>query len=685
MEWWWSSSSLSSPPPPSLSPPPQPSSFYSSPSSSSSSLTTPTTINNNNHNKKRGRKFFTVKPKTPPLPSQQQRGKKTIKKWLFPKKNKRNVTSAIDSIYLGKPVINDDKNLYKKKIKIISLTTYYDIIENIISLQKGINNNNNIKTKKSGGGFQYLKLTKSGTLTKTCFKNIQKFIMGICPRCCFSNCVFCCKKNQISLNYVTCFHCKNTFQTTIKNKTSTIKEIKGFKNKKCQILYENLFLEYLKYIKLRHLSNKKYHNNNNINSPQKIKYIFNSLNATSKKEIGGNYKALYYSMKIKKDDDGDEKIIPPFAFFVGINKPMSFFKKIVSSVIDIATIKTKYGSIISREKGGKASIFRTICCNRRYVLSARAVIVPRSHLMPHECILPHAIYIQLGAPKYVLCHRYPTLDLRSMTFHIVKYTWSYSCMAISTSIVSGNNADFDGDCLHIIPATTLITQAELFFLIHPKYNIITQDKLRVCFDHDERQTLYSLYGFKADQIHRAIFEMAIKEGSIKAYEFFCKLRKICHLTWESKMVSTITFKDFRDFLFPLYSSPPPPPSSSSSSHHHRPTYLHFIHSVYDKVPIHNGIREIIDSNASRFSLDHLWQIVGEISHKAKMCFLEGMDRGAFINTAVISRNNLINEVSLYGYATIKLTHCTKSVYIAYDGKVYTTDGILIASSFQDIL
>ena len=107
--------------------------------------------------------------------------------------------------------------------------------------------------------------------------------------------------------------------------------------------------------------------------------------------------------------------------------------------------------------------------------------------------------------------------------------------------------------------------------------------------------------------------------------------------------------------------------------------------IFTNVPRQNGIREIVDSKASRFSIDHLWQIVGEISHEAKMCFLEGMDRKGFIDTAIVSWNHLINEISLYGYAIIKLTHCTKSIYIGYDKKIYTTDGVLVALDTKDIL
>ena len=158
------------------------------------------------------------------------------KRWIFPQKEKRNVTSAINSIYFGKPEIND-KNLYRKKIQTISLETYYDIIENILHFQK--NQKNNINNKQ----FKFLKITKLGILTKTCFKNIQKFMLGICPRCNFSNCIFCCKKNISTHSIITCFHCKNIFKASIKKKT----QIEGFENKKCQTTYENLFLEYLKY------------------------------------------------------------------------------------------------------------------------------------------------------------------------------------------------------------------------------------------------------------------------------------------------------------------------------------------------------------------------------------------------------------------------------------------------------
>ena len=93
---------------------------------------------------------------------------------------------------------------------------------------------------------------------------------------------------------------------------------------------------------------------------------------------------------------------------------------------------------------------------------------------------------------------------------------------------------------------------------------------------------------------------------------------------------------------------------------------------------------MIESGASRFSIDHLWQIFGEINQAAKNGFLAGMTRSQFINMAIMSRLAMVKDVGYHGYNHIKLTHCTKTIVIGYDNKIYTTDGILIANKLDDI-
>ena len=398
----------------------------------------------------------------------------------------------------------------------------------------------------------------------------------------------------------------------------------------------------------------------------KLVSLYESLTLESKKDLKYRPANLNYCLRVALEGGG-ETIIPPMFFFLNRKKTTSFFKKMLTLDSTMA-VKTRYGSVFSRGGGGKTNIFRTMCCNRRHVLSARIVVVPRYQLKPHECILPFSIFCRLGSPKFVLCHRYPTLDLKSMTFHTVKGTWQYPSMAISTSIVGGNNADFDGDCLHVIPATSFLSQAELYCLLHPRYNMMCQQKLRVLFDHDERQTIYSLFGLDADEIHAGLRAMAVEEGSQKAYDCFCKLKSLCNFTWQTKTINTISCKDFLTLL-------PPRPMS----------YIDYRNEHYaKKIPNHNGIKEMIESKASRFSFDHAWQLFGEISQDAPVGFLHGMNRNQFIKVAKGVRNNLVSEISLYGYTIIKLTHCTKSITIGYDGRVYTTDGVLVALDAKDV-
>ena len=546
---------------------------------------------------------------------------------------------------------------------------------------------------------------------------------------------------------MSCFNCHNVFRARAVDENSLseklrIYAIRGFQSKKCQLMYKDIYKEFSRYIKWKRKMDKRYHYElHNKSNNKKLLSLYNALTPESKKDLKYRPDNLNYCLRVSlvddnnnnndyddvkkkrekrgmdEDDDkkaeeeeeneekergekgenkrdnnrgggnnnnsvsggGDKKkkrkknkemikIIPPMIFFLNRRKTMSFFKKMLT-VDSTMAIKTRYGSVFSRGSGGKTNIFRTMCCNRRHVLSARIVIVPRYQLKPHECILPFSIFCRLGCPKFVLCHRYPTLDLKSMTFHSVRGTWQYPSMAISTSIVAGNNADFDGDCLHVIPATSLISQSELFCLLHPAYNVICQDKLRVMFDHDERQTLYSLFGLDANEIHDGLRAMAENEGSQKTYEYFCKLKSLCNFTWQTKTINTISCKDFLDMI-------PRRPMS----------YIKYRNDYYaKKIPNHNGIKEMIESKASRFSFDHAWQLFGEISQDAPVGFLSGMEKNQFIKVAKGVRNNLVSEISLYGYTIIKLTHCTKSITIGYDGRVYTTDGVLVALNVKDLV
>lgn len=596
--------------------------------------------------------------------------------WSMPDKKNRNISATISGVAIGYKSSggssDNDIPHYGINIPTISPDTYYDIVQNIIYID---NNNTNsssstpqqiIKEK-----FFYLKFTRKNTVTKSCWKKIIKLASGICPKCQFSNCVYCCEKQPLLSNktiLMKCFNCQNLFKTrpvSLYFNRLNFYKIIGFQNKKCMNRYKLLYDEFLHYYS-EHFPGRNINNLQYDDYSDKLKrQLYYRLLDKSKKELGYDMDALQYTLNV----NGLSKV-PPLAFFIGMNKSISFFKKIVNPNAknnNIMTTKTKYGSVVSRGSGGKTNMFRTFCCNRRYSSSARLVVVPRSHLAPHECILPYNVYRRLGSPKYVLCHRYPTLDLKSMTFHVVQSTWPYPCMAISTSIVEGNNADFDGDCFHVIPAMSIISQSELVHLLHPKYNIICQKKLRVTFDHDERQTIFSIFGIDSNTLHTAIYTMAMTEGSIKAYEFFCKLKLFCQFIWQTKSIVTINCRDLLSLIRTNIS------------------YLKYMNNIYPKIPYHNGIKEMIESHASRFSIDHLWQLFGNISQEAPSGFLAGMDKKSFIKVAKTARDNLISEISAYGYTSVKLTHCTKSVYVSYDNKVYTTDGILVAQNVDDLI
>ena len=254
-------------------------------------------------------------------------------------------------------------------------------------------------------------------------------------------------------------------------------------------------------------------------------------------------------------------------------------------------------------------------------------------------------------------------------------------MAISTAIVAGNNADFDGDCLHVVPATSLHSQAELLYLVHPKYNMIVQKKLRVNFDHDEIQTLYSQFGLNSEEIHAALYDMANKEGSPKAYSLFCKIRHFCHWIWENRSISTITFSDFNEINGKIFKKNNNIMVARGSMQN---KYAKFVNLFYSNVSMNNGIRQLVDSKSSRFSIDHVFQLFGCISDDVKTGFLRGMTKVGFIRMAKTARMAMIKDVAYFGYTHIKLTHCSKTLILGYDGKVYTTDGILVAETLNDI-
>ena len=510
--------------------------------------------------------------------------------------------------------------------------------------------------------------------------------------------------------YIKCFNCGNIFSTR-KNNFKLVKCL-GYQCNVCKKKYSLLYNEFLIYyynnnnnnnvttttttiddndndnfisyfFPLKKILNKHYGDVTTLPRKKKIQYIYDSyFNLETKSQLNFDYKTLYYHLKVRKNN-GEIAIIPPLAFFTDMNKPISFFVKLLdNNNNNHLDIKSQYGSVNSRAQGGKNSIFRNTCLNKRYTGSARAVIVPRQCLLPHECILPASIFKALNCPKHVLLHRYPTLDIRSMTYHEVIKVWSYPSIAISTAIVSGNNADFDGDCVHVIPATNIMTQAELIYLCHPMRNIIVQNHLRINFDHDEIETIYSHFGLTRQQIHDLIYSIATTNdnGSLMAYKLFCCLKRYCEWVWTFQGVATITFNDFLDIIkVKEY--------FNNNNNNNNDNYYNFINHIFPHcIESNNGIKKLIQSQASRFCINHLWQIIGHINEEAKDDggFLKGMSKSSFIQMARISRLAMIKDVSYYGYSQIKLTHCTKSIIVNYDQKLYTTDGILVATNVKDI-
>ena len=658
-------------------------------------------------------------------------------KWILPNNSFKNISITIEKIYLGindEDINNDDEdnnnkiknndksnsinnnnNFYNIPTVTISEKIYREIIQylnvNHIFSNNNINNNNN--------NFQYLKFnTKTQTLKKVEKKNLLRFSLTICPVCQYSTCIECTKnkykkymksyyqhfknypKKAITTQtmykgvdyprYIKCFNCYNIFSTR-KINYKLIKCL-GFQCKSCEKKYDALYREFLTfyygnnnnnndddlnyYYPLKSILNKHYGDVTTICRKKKIQYIYECyLSQDAKKELNYNYNNLYYHLKVKKANSDKLVIIPPLAFFTDMNKPTSFFIKLLDDENENdchLDVKSQYGSVNSRSQGGKNSIFRNTCLNKRYTGSARVVIVPRQFLLPHQCILPAIIFKALNCPKHVLLHRYPTLDIRSMTYHEVIKVWSYPSVAISTAIVSGNNADFDGDCIHVIPATNIMTQAELIYLCHPMRNMIVQGQLRINFDHDEIETIYSHFGLNRQQIHKLIYDVVCNEGDEIGYHLFCSLKRYCEWVWTLLGVATVTFNDFLEII---------------KANCGNVDYHHFINDIFpNHIDSNNGIKKLIQSKASRFSVSHLWQIFGYINEEAKDNggFLNGMRKESTIQMARLSRLGMIKDVSYYGYGEIKLIHCTLPIILNYNNKVYTSDGILVATNVKDV-
>ena len=655
----------------------------------------------------------------------------TLLKWILPPNKSKNPTITLDQIFLGMNDINilksdnknqlddddyDDEHYYDISVPIISESTYKEIVQYLSNnfIHNDNHHNNNVEC------FKHLKFNKQKmTLKKVDMKKLSRFSLTICPLCNFSNCVECTKKkikqhmvkhNETFKNllkkkkkknlsfplYIICFKCENLFSTC---KKRILLDCLGYECVTCEKKYANIYKEFLTYHKnnknnnnndelttypLRILFNIHYKDNSKRNyllHKRKIKYIYeNYMSEKVKSELGNDHQTLYYHIKIKKKD-GHITIIPPLAFLASMRKPIGFYMKLLNNNNNDSNnnhldIKTQYGSVNSRATGGRDSMYRNMCLNKRHIISARLVIVPCQSLLPHECILPISVYKHLNCPKHVICHRYPTLDIKSMTYHTVIGTWLKDVLGISTAIVSGNNADFDGDCIHVIPATNLPSQAELLFLCHPKRNMIVQNQLRVTFDHDEIETLYSQFGINRSQIHDLIYNVAASSSSsVSAYELFCALKKYCQWVWQFQGIATITFDDYLEII-------------EKAGGGGVMKYKEFANDIFlNQISENNGIKCLIQSKASRFTLSHLWQMFGYINEEAndKGGFLLGMSKPSFVRMSKMCRLAMIKDIAYYGYTQIKLSHCTKTIIIGYDLRLYTTDKMLVSLNVNDIV
>lgn len=655
-------------------------------------------------------------------------------KWLLPEYKFRNINLSIDKAFLGKSVFkigkdeNENKNeslYYSIEPLQISYNTYQDIVNNICKVTNikskfsfSNDNNNDNNTIK----YNYLHISKlTNHIVKSDIKYFITFSQSICPDCKFVNCVLCSNQNQFKRYmrnyrdltqtnrkhyplYITCYQCKITFKPNIEllsqvfpyissttdnnndsQSTSKIlnfichkinerkKFFKSFNNWQCQLCkdkFEHSYIEFLSYLEQLNISAVNIINDNTNFLFKTSKALFDRLNKESQLELKNDSANLGYSLCVKLSNN-NFRIVPPFSFLMDYQRTFQFYNRLISDPsISLFNIKTSYGSVSGRMRKGKYAFIRQHGHNKRYVGSARLVITPCYSIEPDECILPINVWRRLDCPRYILAHRYPTLDDRNFTLHRIAFVWIYPVMAIPTSIVHGNHADFDGDAMQVIPmSNNLASEIEAITLFHPSNNMIIQDGLRVSFDHDEILTLYYLYGFKRKEIHDALYYMAKNKSSIEAYNIFIQLRKVCHFIWHNQMVFTISYKDLLEFI----------DLDKSIS------YIDFIEKKFPKVTDFNTIKEMILSQSSRFSKDHLWQIVGQINEQARTSFLQGMNRQSFINMAMLSRDASNKDIAYHGYTYIKLLYCTCNIVYGYDGRIYTSDGILVADHIEDIL
>lgn len=407
-------------------------------------------------------------------------------------------------------------------------------------------------------------------------------------------------------------------------------------------------------------------------------------------------RALAHSLRVRRKVDGTIVAVPPLAFLAGgggrQRRSSAFYDRLLRQ--RASSVKTAFGTVLERMERGKYSAVRQYSHNTRYVKSGRAVIVPfNAGLEPDECVLPVSLWRRLECPRLILAHRYPTLDDRNFTVHRVVATWIYPVLGIATSIVRGNNADFDGDAMQIIPLTNPASEAEAHRLFHPSLNLLVgmdernddddddgggtaETRLRLFFDHDEILTLHHLFGLDGDRLHTALRDLVVGTSSVEAYATFLRLRRLCRRAWEVRVVFALTYSDLLDFI----------PADDDGRRRRRRDYVRFVEREFPLVPATNTIKRIVLAGSSRFSLDHLWQMVGTVNVRAPdSSFLGGMTRRDYVDMARLSRMALIKDVAYAGYGYIKLIYATRTLILAHDGRVYTLAGDLVADAVEDLI
>ena len=549
-----------------------------------------------------------------------------------------------------------EENGYTYQTPIISEKTFREIVHNICQKKKSLTVRPPTK---------YLRFSKlTGEIIKSHQLPMHYCGLYVCPNCYHGNCgVLCGRKIRVSEkielpDYFTCHNCQITFK--IKKNKKKFPSCKSWGCKSCESRFSNLYREFV---------SVPTHKNNKKLPPNTARNLYQALSSEAKKDLNEDYSNLSYSLRIRKNDN-TLKLIPPLTFLADEYKTLSFYERLLTDSTDPARVKTIFGSVFDRMEKGKYSAVRQHSHNTRYVKSGRGVIVPCHLLEPDECILPTVMWKRLQCPRTVLAHRYPTLNQLNFSVHRVVKTWRYPVIGIPTSIVRGNGADFDGDAMQIIPMLDPMTEAEALTLLHPAENfVIPGGNLRVTFDHDEILTLYHLYKINGDDIHRALRNLAADQSSRKAYEIFCQLRRLCRMAWfENKpysVIFTVTYENVLSFL--------------------NLNYTDFIKKFTKNS---NTLKQIILSRSSRFSTEHLWQMVGIIHGRLapSSSFLGGMNKSEFIKMAKMSRLASIKDVAYVGYGYLKLLYCTQPFVLGYDGRVYNNaTGQLVALDIKDII